>query len=100
MSDNNPNNLPTQPPPGMGPSFLRTDTVATKIWNSISSQPISLFALPAQPVSHYCEPITIEPTKLYLKYKIGSLINALEEAFGKRYDFQVVDKYIAVSEKE
>lgn len=72
-------------------------TVAEKIWNSIKNEKLEMFALPKQLVNMYCEPINIEPTKLYLKFTVPALLPALETALNDRYSVELVDKYICVS---
>jgi hypothetical protein len=39
----------------------------------------------------------IEPTKLYLAYKIGAVLPLLEEIFKGKYDIERVDKYITIT---
>lgn len=76
----------------------RTD--AEKIWDTIKNVQLDMFALPDQTVSKYCTPIAVEPSKLYLTYKgIGAVLPAMETALSKKYNVEVVDKYIVVSNK-
>ncbi len=83
------------------PKFLQKG-VADEIWADIGNRQISLFGLPPKPVSEYCVPTKIEPTKLYLKHnpRMGSLISALEDAFGSKYTFDRADIYITVARKD
>lgn len=74
-------------------------TIAQKIWDDIANTPISMFGLPAQLISQYCSPVFIEPTKLYLNYKIGALLPALENIFSKKYDIELMDKFITIRHK-
>lgn len=72
-------------------------TAADKIWEEIKDKNIELFSLPPQAVSSHCAPVTIEPTKLYLKYKASSVITALETALGDKYKVESTGKFITVS---
>jgi hypothetical protein len=74
-------------------------TQAEKIWDSIKDKPIEMFALPGQTPSKYCEPIKVEPTKLYLTFKVAVVLPALEEAFKNVYNVDLMDKYIVISPK-
>lgn len=72
-------------------------TEAGAIWNEIRFKEIQMFALPGQTVSHYCRPAIVEPSKLYLVASASSALPSLEEAVGKNYVVESVDKYIVVS---
>ena len=72
-------------------------TVADKIWNDIKDERLEMFALPDQFVRMYCEPISIEPTKLYLKFTVAAVLPALEIALDGLYKVELVNKYICVS---
>lgn len=72
-------------------------TEAENIWNEIRFKEIQMFALPGQTVSHYCKPAPVEPSKLYLLTTATSVLPSLEEAVGKNYVVETVDKYIVVS---
>ena len=78
---------------------VKTQTLADKIWDDIKNKPVEMFALPKQFVHMYCEPITIEPTKLYLRYKVPALLPALEEAVKDKYTVEIANKYLCVSPK-
>lgn len=75
-----------------------TDSVAEKIWNSIKGKKVEMFALPDQYVHMYCEPIPIEPSKLYLKFRVPAILPALEEAVKNTHKVERMDKYIVVTE--
>jgi hypothetical protein len=72
-------------------------TLIDKIWDDIKDKPLEMFALPQQFVHMYCEPITIEPTKLYLKYKVPAVLPALEEVLKNKYIVERANKYICIS---
>ena len=74
-----------------------TETEASKIWNEIKDKDILMFALPGQKVSHYCTPVVVEPTKLYLLVTATSVTPALETAIGNKYSVDLVNKYTVVS---
>lgn len=72
-------------------------TEADKMWDEIKFRPIEMFALPNQLVAHYCKPIDVEPTKLYLVSSATSVLPSLETAIGPNYSLEMADKYIIVS---
>tara|TARA_R110000868_G_scaffold99024_4_gene272641 strand:- start:8070 stop:8369 length:300 start_codon:yes stop_codon:yes gene_type:complete len=74
-----------------------TETEASKIWSEIKDKDILMFALPGQKVSHYCSPVVVEPTKLYLLVTATSVTPALETAIGNKYSVDLVNKYTVVS---
>jgi len=75
-------------------------TMAEKIWNDIKDRTISIFGLPGQTTAKYCSPIIVEPSKLYLNFTVGAALPALEEAFGKAYEVELVDRYITLAPKK
>lgn len=58
-----------------------------------------MFALPNQTIERYCTPVIVEPSKLYVTSTVGSILPTLEDALGKKYDIELVQKYIAISKK-
>jgi len=84
----------------MNQSTETTKSVADGVWEDIKDSKLELFALPDQFVNMYCEPIAIEPSKLYLKFKVSAVLPALEVALAGRYVVERVDKYICVSPAE
>jgi hypothetical protein len=81
------------------PTFeqLAADTESGKIWDEIKNKNIEMFALPDQRVWQHCEPILIEPTKLYLRTRSSSVLPSLETACGKGYVVELLDKYVTVT---
>jgi len=78
------------------PAVPATD--ADKIWDEIKNKPILMFSLPNQTVANYCTQAKIDPTRCFLQYnKVGAVIPALEEAIGKGFTVEAMDKYIVVS---
>ncbi|HWZ23231.1 MAG TPA: hypothetical protein VNW06_11290, partial [Cytophagaceae bacterium] len=75
-------------------------TRADEIWNHIKNVQLEMFALPNQTVSLYCQPIVVEPTKLYLKYKAAAVYPALETALQKLYTVEMVNKLIIIADKK
>ena len=92
--------LPT-PMPGSASTqpTAPAQTVPEKIWADIKDKPIEMFALPGQTPAKFCTPIMVEPTKLYLTSTVSSVLPALETAFSKTYDVELVDRYIVLSYK-
>lgn len=74
-------------------------TAAEKIWEEIRSVELQMFSLPGQTVEAHCSPVTVEPSKLYLTSKVGSVVPALEDTLGKKYNIELAQKYIVVSKK-
>lgn len=73
------------------------NTEAGKIWAEIKDKDIEMFALPAQKVSDHCEPVNIEPSKLYLTIRSSAALPALEFSCGKEYSVQMNDRFVIVS---
>ncbi len=74
-------------------------TISDKIWEEIKDKKIDLFALPNQTVSMYCQPVNVNPSKLYLTYKASSVIAAMEETLGSSYKLEHAGNYITVSKE-
>lgn len=71
-------------------------TAADKIWEEIKDLRIEMFALPDQRVEHYCKPVSIDPTKLFLITTAGSVLPALEAVVGPKYTVEKQDKFLLV----
>lgn len=74
-------------------------SVADEIWDDIRKLEAPMFALPPVPVESLCSRIDIEPSKLYLKIGVPSLLPMLEELVGKKYDIAMGKLYCEVSRK-
>jgi len=72
-------------------------TEADKIWEEIKDKSIDMFSLPNQQVFQYCQPIPIDPSKLYVKLQATSVLPSLEAAVGKKFEVSLLDKYIVIS---
>jgi hypothetical protein len=72
-------------------------TEASAIWSEIKDKKIEMFSLPDQIVNQYCEPVFIEPSKLYLVASATSVLPSLEAAIGPKYQVDLATKYIIVS---
>ena len=80
----------------------KTPTEGDKIWDEIKNKEVLMFAIPNQIVNKYCEPIPLDPSKCFLKYKVSAFIPALEVAIGanqknSKYNLEVQGDYIVVS---
>lgn len=64
----------------------------TPIWDSLKDRQISLFSLPETAVSYHLSFFSEGPTGMLGGFQVPALISALENAFGKEYEFNVVDK--------
>jgi len=72
-------------------------TVAGEIWDEIKEKPIEMFALPDQQVFMHVHPVTVEPSKLYLRLNSSAVLPSLEAALGKKYVVELVDRWVTVS---
>lgn len=81
----------------------KSETVKTaaldEIWNAIKDRELGLFGLSGQTIAKYCTPINIEPSKCLLKYKVSSVIPALESVVSD-FNFEVMNEYLVVSKKQ
>jgi hypothetical protein len=71
---------------------------AQQIWGAIKERELGLFGLAGQTVEKYCTPIELDPTRCMLKYKVSSVIPALE-AVVPDFDFEVAGAYLVISKK-
>lgn len=72
-------------------------TIADRIWLDIKDIRLEIFSLPDQYVNMFCEPIKIEPSRLYLKSSAPALLTALELAVKGKYLVERLERYIRVS---
>lgn len=72
-------------------------SVAGEIWTEIKDRPIEMFALPDQVVNMHCHPVSIEPSKLYLLTNSTAVLPSLENAIGRNYVVELVDRFVVVS---
>jgi hypothetical protein len=75
-------------------------TEADLIWNEIKNKDIMMFSLPGQKVADYCRPMPVDPARCFLLYKAGSVVPAIENAIGDKFECLTADKYIIVSRKK
>lgn len=81
------------------PVIVPEKTTAEKIWLHIKDIRLDMFGLPPQTISKYCSPIPADPNKLFLSYKVGAVLPAMESSLASVYDVELYDKYITVSHK-
>lgn len=74
-------------------------TQAEQIWTDIKDIKLEMFGIAPQPISKYCSPVPVNHNKLYLSYKVGAVLPAMENAIGKKYDIELFEKYISVAVK-
>ena len=72
-------------------------TDADKIWDEIKDLKIEMFALPNQQVHHYCKPVSIDPSKLFLTTTAGSVLPSLEAVISPKYVVEKQDKFLVIS---
>lgn len=75
-------------------------TEAGKIWNEIKDKEVDVFSLPNQTIAQHAVPAIVEPSKLYLLTRFSSALTAIEAACGKKFNVDLLDKYVVVSRKE
>lgn len=73
------------------------DTEAGKIWSEIKDKNISMFALPGQKVQMHCQPVTVDPARLFLKTTSSAVLPSLEMAIGSNYTVELADKFVIVT---
>ncbi len=73
--------------------------MSQQIWAAIKDRELGLFGLQGQTVEKYCTPMDLDPTRCMLKYKVSSVIPALESAVPD-FDFEVAGAYLVVSKKK
>jgi len=69
------------------------------MWEEIKNHPLDMFGLPGQTVSNYCSPMDVEPSRLFLSFKVQSVLPALETALGKKFNFEMANKIIIITRK-
>lgn len=77
---------------------VKKQTPSEEIWTAIKERDLGLFGLKNQLVQKYCTPLELDPSKCFVKYKVSSVIPALESA-AQEYNFEVVTDYIVLSKK-
>jgi hypothetical protein len=78
---------------------VKAKTQAELIWEEIKDKQVDIFGLPEQFVDMHCQPVPIEPSKLYLTAKASAFLPSLETALGNKYLVERADKYIVVVKK-
>ncbi len=80
----------------------KLEKTAMDIWTDIKDVGIDMFSLPNKKVSDFCEPVYVHPTKLYMKYKISSVITAMEsiKQIGDKYTLAFEGNFLSVEEKK
>lgn len=69
------------------------------IWESIKDLPIELFALPNQKVSMHCKYVPISNDVCFVQSTLTSFLPMLELAVSTKFNVEMQDKFILVSEK-
>ena len=67
-----------------------TKAESDKIWEEIKNLNVKMFLLPDQPVSNFCKPKRIEPSRLYVETTVQALLPALETLLNNNF---VVDRF-------
>lgn len=76
-----------------------TNTPASKLWDEIKVKKIDMFALPNQTVEMHCEPVVVDPTRLFLKPKSNAVLPSLEAALGDSFSIELAKHYLIVTKK-
>jgi hypothetical protein len=69
-----------------------------EIWDDLNKTGFEMFGIPNQSISKYSTPIFVG-SRLRIKPIISSLLPFLEMAFSSKYDFELAEAYILISEK-
>ena len=85
---------------GLDKEFFTQKQYSDEIWNAIKDKDLGLFGLENQTVEKYCIPFIMEPDKLHIKYKVSSVVPALEDAVKKQFSFQEAGPYLIISKKK
>lgn len=72
---------------------------ADKIWAEIKNLPLDMFSLPNQSIEKYCTPQYVEPSKLYVNIKVGSVLPALESALEKTHKVESAGRFVVIYRK-
>lgn len=75
-------------------------TVAQKIWDDIKDKPLDMFGVPGLTAAKYCQPVPVDPNKLYLGFTVSAVLPALELAYKGKYEVELVDRFIVLSHKK
>lgn len=84
-------------PPDAPPSPPMSE--AKKLWEEIKDVQLNMFALPDQTVGQYCKFIQIEPVRCFVTIKVSSVLTALEDALGSKYNIESAGKFVILSRK-
>lgn len=72
-------------------------TAADVIWEEIKGLKIDMFSLPNQQVQHYCKPVPVDPSKLFLLVTAGSVLPSLEAVVGPKYVIEKQERFLVVT---
>src|SRR5690606_10094999 len=67
-----------------------TQSRADVLWDKFKDVDLNMFGLPNQLLKDYCDPVAVEPSKLYLSLKkhkqtATSIVHSLEAAVGDKF---------------
>ena len=69
------------------------------IWSEIKDVKLDIFGLPNQMVEMHCVKHLVEPSKLYITFRAGAILLALEAALGEKFEFGTSGKYTTLTRK-
>lgn len=75
------------------------DGESLKIWNEIKDVQLDLFSLPNQTVAKHCNPLPIDPSRLYVTIAATAALPALDIAL-PNFNIEAVGKWIVISRKK
>lgn len=79
------------------PVTLPVATEAQRIWEEIRYRSIEMFALPGQIVEQHCDPLYVDPNRLFLTVRSTATLPSLEVSCGKDFVVELADKFVIVT---
>lgn len=89
--------LQTKLSPQINEVAVLPKTEAQKIWEEIKDLPIQMFGLPDQTIVMHANPVTVEPSKLYLVIRSSAALPSLEESIKGKFSVELADKFVIVT---
>lgn len=71
-------------------------TEADRIWNEIKGMSIDVYAIQNQVVEQHATMLPMPGDRLVLKLRSSAVLPALETAIGRKYEVELVEKYVIV----
>ncbi len=69
------------------------------IWNELEQLAISVFALPAKPISFYFKRVLVSPVDVHVRYTVSAAVPVLEARLSGKYIIEQVEGNMLVIKK-